>query len=223
MIKIYGLPISVHVRKVIVAAIYKGIDFENVPVFPFDPPVGWRDLSPTGQIPALTDGAFSLADSSAITHYLDVTYGGPRVIPEDPQAMAKAMFFDAYAGQTLFRDAIHTLFFQHKLAPAVLKQPTDQEVVDKVLAGPLPQIFRYLNEVLESPYLLGSTPCIADLAITSNLINYNYLGYRVDKALYPALAGYFDRMGTWAPITDALVREAPFAEQFGLDDSWIGR
>lgn len=222
MIKIYGLPISVHVRKVIVAAIYKSTAFENVPVFPFDPPAGWRDLSPTGLIPAMVDGTFALADSSAITHYLDATQSGPRLIPEDPKAMAKAMFFDAYAGQTLFRDAIHTLFFQHKLAPAVLKQPTDQGVVDQVIAGPLPQILGYLNGALECDYLLGSSPCIADLAIASNLTNYNYLGYRVDEATYPALAAYFYRMAAWAPFADALNREAPFAEQFGLDRGWIG-
>jgi glutathione S-transferase len=222
MMKIYGLPISVHVRKVVVAAIYKGIAFENTPVFPFDPPPGWRDLSPTGLIPAITDGDFALADSSAIVHYLDAAHSGPRLVPEDPAAMAKAMFFDAYAGQTLFRDAIHILFFQHKLAPAVLNQPTDQGAVDKVNAEPLPQIFSYLNAVLGSnDYLLGSTPCVADIAVASNLANYNYLSYRLDEASYPELAAFFARMACWPPFADALSREAPFAEKFGLDRAWI--
>ncbi len=46
MLKIYGVPISVHTRKVIVAAIEKDLAFENDPVIPFDAPAGWAELSP---------------------------------------------------------------------------------------------------------------------------------------------------------------------------------
>ena len=66
MLKIYGVPISVHTRKVIVAAIAKGLAHEVVPVVPVvpgNPPPNWRELSPTGLIPALVDGDFTLADS----------------------------------------------------------------------------------------------------------------------------------------------------------------
>lgn len=37
MLKIYGVPISVHTRKVIVAALHKGLAFESVPVAPEAP------------------------------------------------------------------------------------------------------------------------------------------------------------------------------------------
>jgi glutathione S-transferase len=222
MIKIYGLPLSVHVRKTIVAAIYKDIAHENVPVFPFDPPAGWRDLSPTGLIPAMRDGDFTLADSTAITHYLDTSYPGPRIVPQEPKAMATAMFLDAYAGQTLFRNAIHILFFQHKLAPAVLKQPADQAIIDGVLNGPLPQFLGFLDGALKGSYFAGSTPTIADIAVASNLVNYSYLGYRLDAAAYPSLSVFFDRMIGWAPFADALAREAPFAEKMALDRDFLG-
>lgn len=221
MIKIYGLPFSVHVRKTLVTAIHKNIAHENVPVFPFEPPAGWRDLSPTGLIPAMSDGDFTLADSTAITHYLDTSRPGPRIVPEEAKAMATAMFFDAYAGQTLFRDAIHILFFQHKLAPAILKQATDQAVVDGVLNGPLPQFLGFLNGALRGDFFVGSAPTIGDIAIASNLINYSYLGYRLDAAAYPALTTFFDRMIGWAPLAEALTREAPFAEKMALDRGFL--
>src|SRR5204862_8230972 len=51
MLKIYGIPFSVHTRKVIVAATFKKLSFENEPVIPFTPPPGWNDISPTGKIP----------------------------------------------------------------------------------------------------------------------------------------------------------------------------
>jgi glutathione S-transferase len=217
MIKIFGLPVSVHVRKTLVTAIHKDVEHENVPVFPFDPPAGWRNLSPTGFIPAMRDGDYALADSTAITHYLDVSHPGPRIVPEEPKAMATAMYFDAYAGQTLFRDAIHILFFQHKLAPAILGQPTDQGLIEAVLRGPLPQFLAFLNGALKGEYFVGRAPTIGDIAITSNLINYCYLGYRLDVVAYPALTSFFDRMIGWAPFAEALKREAPFAEQMALD------
>ncbi len=34
MLKIYGVPVSVHTRKVIVVALSKGLDYENLPVVP---------------------------------------------------------------------------------------------------------------------------------------------------------------------------------------------
>jgi glutathione S-transferase len=221
VIKIYGLPFSVHVRKALVTAIYKDIPHENVPVFPHEPPAGWHHLSPTGLIPAMRDGDFTLADSTAITHYLDISHPGPRVVPEDAKAMAAAMFIDAYAGQTLYRNAIHLLFFQHKIAPAILNKPTDQAVVAGIVSGPLPRFLAFLNGALNGDYFVGLTPTIGDIAVASNLINYSYLGYRLDAATYPALAVFLDHMLGWEPLAEALVREAPFAENMALDRAFL--
>jgi glutathione S-transferase len=61
VLEIYGVPISVHTRKVIVVALAKDLSHEVVPVVPVVPdslPPNWRRLSPTGKIPALTDGDF---------------------------------------------------------------------------------------------------------------------------------------------------------------------
>lgn len=69
MLKIHGVPISVHTRKVIVVALAKGLPYENLPVVPVIPggtPANWREISPTGKIPAISHGEFTLADSSAI-------------------------------------------------------------------------------------------------------------------------------------------------------------
>ena len=74
MLKIYGVPISVHTRKVIVVALAKDLPHEVVPVVPVipdNPPANWRQLSPTGKIPALSDGDFTIADSAAICAYLE--------------------------------------------------------------------------------------------------------------------------------------------------------
>jgi glutathione S-transferase len=64
VLRIYGVPISVHTRKVIVVAIAKGLPHEVIPVVPVipdNPPANWRELSPAGKIPALSDGDFTIS------------------------------------------------------------------------------------------------------------------------------------------------------------------
>ncbi|MGH9201486.1 MAG: glutathione S-transferase family protein, partial [Vicinamibacterales bacterium] len=78
MLKIYGVPFSVHTRKVIVTAIEKKLPYENEPVIPFNPPAGWDELSLTGKIPVVADCDLVLRDSSVICAYLE------RVHPDCP-------------------------------------------------------------------------------------------------------------------------------------------
>lgn len=66
MLKIHGVPFSAHTRKVIIAALEKGIPYEIVPVIPLKPPPGWTELSALGLIPAIQDADIALADSSVI-------------------------------------------------------------------------------------------------------------------------------------------------------------
>ena len=86
MLKIYGVPVSVHTRKTIVVAIAKNLPFEVfpvVPVIPGNPPPNWRELSPTGRIPALVDGEFVLSDSAAICAYLERLQPETSIYPKD--------------------------------------------------------------------------------------------------------------------------------------------
>lgn len=52
MLRIYGVPFSVHTRKVIITAIEKKLPYENEAVIPFNPPPGWSD-SPMWGTPVL--------------------------------------------------------------------------------------------------------------------------------------------------------------------------
>ena len=126
MLKIYGVPISVHTRKVIVAAIEKKLPFHNEPVIPFNPPAGWDKLSPTGKIPVVSDDGFELADSSVICAYLEQTHPEPALFPHEVRARARALWLEEYCDGTVFREVIHGLFFQNVIRPKMLQQETDQ-------------------------------------------------------------------------------------------------
>src|SRR5262245_27805860 len=132
MLKIYGVPISVHTRKVIVAALAKGLPHEVVPVVPVipgNPPPNWRELSPTGLIPALTDGDFTVADSAAICGYLDRAYPDKPLYPKAPRDYATALSLEQYAGK-LFSDVVRPLFHEVFVHPKVQNVPTDQSKID---------------------------------------------------------------------------------------------
>ena len=219
MIKILGVPLSVHTRKAIVAARYKGLAHKVEPVFPFDPPENWRKLSPTGLIPAIEHDGFDLADSTAICLYFDKISPDRPLVPEDARDAGVCHFINAYAGDALFRNVVHTLFFERVLKPAVMQQPTDQALVDAILADKAPGVFDVLQAHVEQGHLGGEATTLADIAVISNLINFSYLGYRLSS--HPALEAYFRRMVDRPEFLGAIKDERPFVEQMSLDDGFL--
>jgi glutathione S-transferase len=217
MLKIYGVPISVHTRKVIVTAIEKNLDYENEPVIPFNPPAGWDELSPTGKIPVLTDGDLVLQDSSVICAYLERAHPGRAVYPAETKDFVRVLWFEEYADGTVFREVVHGLFFQNVIRPNILKQPTDASIVAAILDGALPKVFGYLERSIDGDALVGGRFGIADIAVLSNLINVHYLGYRIDEDRYPKLAAYFAGGLQQPSVESALCAERSAAAGMGLD------
>jgi glutathione S-transferase len=223
MLKIYGVPISVHTRKVIVAAIEKDLQFENEPVIPFHPPAGWDKLSPTGKIPVARHGELVLRDSSVICAYLERVHPQPALYPAEAADYARALWYEEYADGTLFREVVHGLFFQKVIRPQILNEKTDRAATDAILERALPKAFGYLEDALAAQLLDGGKFGIADIALASNLINFRYLGYPVDRERYPRLAASFDDWLERPSIRKALATEQPVAAAMGLDTSFVQR
>jgi glutathione S-transferase len=83
-IKIHGVPPSTFTRTVRLACHEKGIDYELVPTMPSE--VG--ALNPFRKIPAITHGAVTLYESTAIVRYLDRTFPGPKLWPDESHQAA---------------------------------------------------------------------------------------------------------------------------------------
>lgn len=224
MLRIHGVPISVHTRKVIVAARLKGLPFEVVPVVPVipgNPPANWRELSPTGKIPALQDGDFTLADSAAICAYLERKQPEPSLYPSDARRYGHALWLEQYAGGTVFRDVVHPLFHEVFVHPKVKGIATDPARIDEVLTRVLPEVFGYLDAVATAPFLAGDAPSVADLAVMSNLTTMQYIGFALDRARFPRLAHLFDRVIRIPAVTEALRAEQPVVQQMGLRSEFL--
>jgi glutathione S-transferase len=57
--------------------------------------------------------------------------------------------------------------------------------------------------------------------VPSNLILFHYLGHRIDASRFPRLHAYFARHIASSLVAQALKEETPYAEQMGLDRSWL--
>lgn len=224
MLKIYGVPISVHTRKVIVAALHKGLTFESIPVVPVipdNPPANWRQLSPSGLIPVIEDGDFVLAESTAICNYFERRDPSRPIYPSETHAYARALYFEQYATGSLFRNVVHPLFHETFVNPNVNQIPTDSDKVDAILTNAMPEVFGYLDGVVGDAFLTGAEASVADWHVASNLVTMQYIGFELDAERYPRLAAHFGRTIHTSAMRQALRNEQPVVQSMGLRNQFL--
>ena len=220
MLKIHGVPISVHTRKVVVTAIEKSIKFDLDPVIPLNPPAGFRDISPLGKIPVITDGKFSLADSSVICAYLERLHPEPSIYPKSPQDYAQALWIEEYVDGALSQDVLGA-FFQKIIRPKVMQEKSDNALIEQIVSTSLPPKLDYVERLVSGDYLVGSQFSIADITLASSLINWKYAGFQLDARRNPKLCAYLAKIVRHRSLAQALTAEAPAADGMGLDRSFL--
>ena len=120
---LYGSSLSPFVRKVLAFAGEKGItlDLEPTGSAPGHPSDAFLEASPLRKMPALRDRDFTLANSSAIIHYLEALQPDPNLIPADPQARGRTIWFDEFADTVL--NACGAKMFFNRVVSAPLHGP----------------------------------------------------------------------------------------------------
>lgn len=189
---IYGASASPFVRKVLVAAAEKGIAVESRPFKPRERPADFLEASPFGKIPALRDGDFTLADSSAIIHYFEALQPDPPLIPAEPKARGKAIWYEEFA-DTILTPVGVKIVFNRFVAPRLLGIEGDAAAADKAEHEDLPPLCDYLERAIpEDRYLAGGRLTLADIAVGSIFASLQQIGTSVERARHPRLAGYID-------------------------------
>jgi glutathione S-transferase len=189
---LYGSSLSPYVRKVLAFAGEKGIELELKPTgdAPGQPGPEFIAASPLRKMPALVDGDFRLPDSSAIVHYLEALYPEPNLIPTEPRARGRTIWFEEY-GDTALMGCGGKIFFNRVVAPTFLGRSGDAAVADAAERDEFPPICDYLETVIpESGFLVEDRLTLADLAIASPMANLPYMDMQIDPARYPRLARY---------------------------------
>jgi glutathione S-transferase len=190
--KIYGFPLSPFVRKVVVAAREKGLDYELVPANPSQPTEEFLKVSPFSKIPALSDGDFCLADSTAIVTYLEAKHPEPPLLPAEPQARGRAIWFEEVA-DTVLTPAGAPIVVNRFLRPKIFGTEGDEsaaEAAEEAIRKPL----GYLESAIGDNTWLDGDFTVGDIAVACTIKTLGYTGWTLDQRSYPKLAQWFGRV-----------------------------
>ena len=211
---IYGSTLSPYVRKVVAYAGEKAIEFELQAVGPGDPNPDFRAASPFGKMPALRDGDFSLADSSAMIHYLEAKYPERPLIPDEPQLRGLTIWFEEFADTILFSCGAK-IFFNLIVAPRFLGRAGDEEIARQAELNDLPPIMDYLERTVpgDDGYLVGDGLTLADIAVAGPFANFRHTKTRIDPDRYPRTVAYVERILARPSFSRWVERETAFLEK----------
>jgi glutathione S-transferase len=205
---LYGSSLSPYVRKVLAFAAEKGIELELRPTgFPDHLPE-YLEASPFKKMPALRDGEYMLADSSAIIHYLEAKQPDPPLIPAEPKLRGKAIWFEEFA-DTILVPCGAKIFFNRIVAPRFMGKPCDEEAVQAAERDELPPVLDYLEKVVpaDGGYMVGDALTIADIAVASPFANFRHTNTHIDRERYPRTVAYVERIMGRPSIAQWVERE----------------
>jgi glutathione S-transferase len=205
---VFGTSVSPFVRKVLIAAAEKGIAIETRPTNPrSSEDADFIQASPFRKMPALKDGDYTLCDSTAIIAYMEAKHPSPALIPLEARARGKAIWFEELA-DTIMAAANSKIFFNRIIGPKFLNIPCNEAEALEAQTNSLPPIYGYLEGVVpDSGFLVGDSISIADIAVTSMIVNLTHASAPVDAARYPKLAAYFARMSARPSVAGLVAAE----------------
>ena len=210
---VYGSSLSPFVRKVLAFAAEKGIEVELKPTGLGNKDPEFIEASPFGKMPGFRDGDFAISDSSAIVAYLEAVKPEPNLIPADPKARARTIWYDEYADTILFACG-GKIFFNRIVAPRFLGQPGDETIAAKAECEELPPLLDYLETVIPaSGFLVEDRLTLADIAVASPFANLQHLGVAVDGARHPKVKAYVEAILARPSFAPWIAREAAFLDK----------
>jgi glutathione S-transferase len=187
---IYGSSLSPFVRKTMVFAAEKGIDFELKPTQDPD----FKAVSPFGKMPAFRDGDFGVSDSTAIITYLDAIKPEPNLIPTDPKARARTIWYEEF-GDTIIGACGGKIFFNRVVSPKFFGRPGDLAAADEAQKTEFPKLMDYLESVVPaSGYLVEDRLTLADIAVASPLATLMHGDCHMDAKSHPKAHAYVSRI-----------------------------
>lgn len=191
---LYGSSLSPFVRKVLAYADEKGIELELKPTGkPGEPSAEFLEASPLRKMPAIRDGSFTLADSSAIIQYLEAKFPEPELIPGDPQMRGRVIWFEEYA-DTILASCGAKMFYNRVVLPRFFGKSGDEDAAATAETQELPPMLDYLETVVPEPgeFLVGGRITLADIAVASQFVNLDHLRCARDASRHGRVYAYVD-------------------------------
>lgn len=193
MMIVYGSSMSPFVRKTLVFAAEKGIELELQSTGQNAPPE-FRQASPFGKIPGFKHDDFLISDSTAIVTYLDALQPEPNLIPLEPRARARTIWYEEFA-DTMVAACGGKIFFNRVVAPRFMGRPGDLAAADEAQKTEFPKLVDYLETVIPaSGYLVEDRFTLADISVASPLATLALGECAVDARSHPKTAAYLAKI-----------------------------
>lgn len=191
MIKLYTFPPSTNSRKVRIALLEKGLEFERINVDltkreQKNPE--YLKIHPFGQIPALDDEGFVIYDSTVINEYLEDEYPYPPLMPKDSEGRARARLLED------LRDSHFNPYFVHVIQE--MRKPEgerDAQRIDNAKAE-ITKCFDRIERELQGKEYLAGTFSLADVAFMSNIELLDRFNIPVDANKCPKTVAWIARL-----------------------------
>jgi glutathione S-transferase/maleylpyruvate isomerase len=208
MLTIYSVPVATYCAKLRITMRHKRLAWEELP-----PPGGYgsaeyKAIIPSGNLPAMVDEGFMLADSEAIAEYLNEAYPDIAMLPDTVQLRAKARE-KGRLHDTRLEPAVRAMY------PQVAHETRNVEVVK---AGGA-EITKHLNALallLRDSPLNPSTLWLCDcgFAVTFAWIRAFELALGVPVEWPQAVLDYDTRLQSFAPVSDELTHYKPAMDDY---------
>ena len=191
MIKLYTFPPSTNSRKVRIALLEKGLEFQRINV-----DLSKREqknpeylkIHPFGQVPALDDEGFIIYDSTVINEYLEDEYPYPSLMPKDSEGRARARLMEDFRDTHFNVSCVHIM--QEMRKP---EGERDGQRIDNARAAIIQAFDRIETELNGNEYLAGSFS-LADIAFMTNLELLERFAIPVDAGKYSQTAAWINRL-----------------------------
>lgn len=185
MIKLYTFPASSNSRKVRIALLEKGLEFERVNVDltkKEQKNPEYLKIHPFGQVPALDDEGFVVYDSTIINEYLEDEYPYPSLLPSDSEGRARARLMED------LRDShFNPLCVQIMRELRKAEGERDPKVIEHAKTE-IEKCFERMEKALEGREYLAGPFSLADIAFMPNIDLLERIQIQIDPQYKNTLA-----------------------------------
>ena len=149
----------------------------------------WRSKSPTGKVPAMTDGDLTMFESGAMVEYLLERHGDGGLLPEPGTADRALCRQWSWFAEATFARPLGEIVNHNRIAP---KGGLVDFVIEDCKARARTCIAAIEDIVAQADYLVGNTFTVADIMTGYSLLLATNFGVLGDD--FPHTQAYFERL-----------------------------
>jgi glutathione S-transferase len=202
VLKLYGFSVSNYYNVVKAALLEKGIEFEEVRVYPVSGQQELLALSPMGKVPYLETPQGPVSESQVMLDYLEDLQPAPNLYPTD--AFARAKVRELLRVIELYLELPARRLYPEAFFGGKVSEQTKEEVRPALEQG----VAALLRLARFEPFIAGNSFSYADLAAVIHLPLVRDAGKRIYGeellAPLPDLAGYLQRIRERASLQRVL-------------------